>query len=695
MRYLVWPILSILLSLEASAGLTPLEQAGLVPCWKETLRQGKIGTTMQFYRCWEKDSTQKICPHTGDGYVFLGTRPDPASHSIEMLWNKFRERPDEQHNKVIEFDMRLVGTSHSLLLSLRPFLGAYAGSAIGINGSSSYVVFTGSYDYDGSPTGTDPIGRPIGKKRYRRPQDKALFVDRWVHVVLSFRQYLDSEGIMVFHRILAVNEDLYECLGRAHGDNRMLESHWGYEQSWCDGFGFGYELTHRANSEEGVWLANFRGYPDFMDRASLQAALDGRTAAWCNGISDPVVNQYTRYFIENGKTPPEFRTYSRCFADVVGRLTALFDGSWSSSYEQIDSFEWDFGDGQTGCGRQVRHRYANPGTYIAALTVRAKGIPSSSWETNTLSVTVSDTAPEPPEACIQADLVRGVVPFQVLFDGRGSRKAGGTIVSYEWDFGDSGTGKGERVRHTYTARGSHKVVLEVTDNEGYTDTETVTIFAEYPGGTEVFSLRNEKTRYEEYHGYSDFGSISWSPGGLAGTNGKIGIALKDAEVRYGQRYFYLCEDSFKLSCWVNLDSMSMADGDRFTIFRIDVGRPSGTPDTYLLRGDVLCAAGRKRVKVAVRDDNPADHWTPASYALASGENKIEMEVNRASSPTERDGRMVIWLNGVRVAEVRGVNLYELWPYMTKLRIGAVSGLDAGTSGTIYLDEVVLAIPDSP
>jgi len=53
---------------------------------------------------------------------------------------------------------------------------------------------------------------------------------------------------------------------------------------------------------------------------------------------------------------------------VTGDLI-LFDGSASISTAGIDSFKWDFGDGQVGEGATSEHSFAAPGSYIVTLTV--------------------------------------------------------------------------------------------------------------------------------------------------------------------------------------------------------------------------------------------------------------------------------------------------------------------------------------
>lgn len=68
-----------------------------------------------------------------------------------------------------------------------------------------------------------------------------------------------------------------------------------------------------------------------------------------------------------------------------------------------------------------------------------------------------------------------VVGGGVVFDGGNSYDADGGIASYRWDFGDGATGSGERTTHTYRGALDYTVSLTVTDERGFTDTETATV----------------------------------------------------------------------------------------------------------------------------------------------------------------------------------------------------------------------------
>ena len=65
-----------------------------------------------------------------------------------------------------------------------------------------------------------------------------------------------------------------------------------------------------------------------------------------------------------------------------------------------------------------------------------------------------------------------IINNAITFDGSGSNDSDGTIVSYDWTFGDGTIGKGESITHSYTAVGNYTVKLTVTDNGGQKDSDT-------------------------------------------------------------------------------------------------------------------------------------------------------------------------------------------------------------------------------
>ena len=62
--------------------------------------------------------------------------------------------------------------------------------------------------------------------------------------------------------------------------------------------------------------------------------------------------------------------------------------------------------------------------------------------------------------------------YSVLFDGSSSQDSDGSIVSYQWTFGDGFSGSGVAKSHMYATPGEYEVTLMVYDNEGNAGSST-------------------------------------------------------------------------------------------------------------------------------------------------------------------------------------------------------------------------------
>lgn len=84
--------------------------------------------------------------------------------------------------------------------------------------------------------------------------------------------------------------------------------------------------------------------------------------------------------------------------------------------------------------------------------------------------------PTPPTAVAEATPRSGEAPLDVTFDGSGSTAPDTEIVEYAWRF-DDGTPPetGQQVSHTFSTEGEYTVELVLTDDDGNTARDTVSI----------------------------------------------------------------------------------------------------------------------------------------------------------------------------------------------------------------------------
>jgi PKD repeat protein len=135
----------------------------------------------------------------------------------------------------------------------------------------------------------------------------------------------------------------------------------------------------------------------------------------------------------------------------------------------VVSYLWDFGDGTTASGVTAVHAYAAAGLYTVRLTVT-----DNDGLTNSASTTaqVSDGTGLQPPVANPAGPYHGTTASPVAFDGSASSDPDGTIVSYDWTFGDGGTASGAKPTHAYNTAGTYTVTLAVTDDTGRKATAT-------------------------------------------------------------------------------------------------------------------------------------------------------------------------------------------------------------------------------
>jgi PKD repeat protein len=133
-------------------------------------------------------------------------------------------------------------------------------------------------------------------------------------------------------------------------------------------------------------------------------------------------------------------------------------------------YSWDFGDGKTAEGPAANHSYSKQKTFTVVLAVTDNDGAKATAE---LTIKASNVAPTVKAA---VDRIRGPAGTQFNFSaGAADTASDQGSLRYDWNFGDLSTGAGQNASHTYLAAGFFKATLKVTDDEGASVEDSVTV----------------------------------------------------------------------------------------------------------------------------------------------------------------------------------------------------------------------------
>ena len=149
------------------------------------------------------------------------------------------------------------------------------------------------------------------------------------------------------------------------------------------------------------------------------------------------------------------------FTPTCVLLVCTFADGSTDADGQVTAHTWDFGDGTAAAlTKDAVHTYGTANTYPVSLTVTDNdGAPDGV----TQSVLVRTPANVPPTA----DFTSSCTGLACSFTGLGS-DGDGTVVGFQWDFGDGAIAATQNAAHAYASAGTYAVELTVTDDGGAT-----------------------------------------------------------------------------------------------------------------------------------------------------------------------------------------------------------------------------------
>ncbi len=311
---------------------------------------------------------------------------------------------------------------------------------------------------------------------------------------------------LVFYDALGAGNEKYvaEAVSHEVGHNLGLQhdgfsggsyygGHGSGVTSWAPIMGTGYsanlvqwskgEYSGANNVEDDFLVAQANGAPlradDHGNTAATATVMSGTSAAGVSSYRvEGVIERSSDVDVFSFVAAAGNASFSVVGAARSSNLDALLElrnsaGQLLASSNPVDAL---------GAGMSVVLPAA--GTYYLHLRGTGKGdvlVDGYSSFGSVGQYAISASAPtasnQPPTAVLSATPASGTVALNVSFSAAGSSDADGSIVAYDWTFGDGGSASGANVSRTYTVAGSYSAQLRVTDNSGLSSTRSVTITA--------------------------------------------------------------------------------------------------------------------------------------------------------------------------------------------------------------------------
>lgn len=183
----------------------------------------------------------------------------------------------------------------------------------------------------------------------------------------------------------------------------------------------------------------------------------------------------------------------------------------SSDDEGIISWNWDFGDGNGSTIQNPKHSYADNGLYNVTLTV-----------SDIFGLTDSYTRVIPvrnvPPTCNFVFSPSQPTDIQTVFFQDDSTDNDGSIINWNWDFGENNTYYTDNVTFQFPDNGTYHVLLIVTDDDGATSSHTAYIHVLNAIPTPSFTynsmngtyLEGDQIQFSDHSFDQDGTVVSWS-----------------------------------------------------------------------------------------------------------------------------------------------------------------------------------------
>jgi hypothetical protein len=137
------------------------------------------------------------------------------------------------------------------------------------------------------------------------------------------------------------------------------------------------------------------------------------------------------------------------------------------------------------------------------------------------------------------------------------------------------------------------------------------------------------------------------------------------------------EPRYRARFWLDPNSLVMVSGDAFHMFKGFTGT-----STDILRIELRFSSGVYQIRTGLTND-AGTFINSGWYTITDAPHAIEVDWRAATTAGANNGGLTLWIDGVQKEDMVGVDNDTL--RIDRVRLGPISGIDAGTRGTVYLD----------